>query len=91
MWCDCCVKVRGLRREAIAKHGKAADGFFPRGFVLQYIPVLCQETVFESDNVGRNPGRGPSHPGETAMRDDIVALCDDELVFIAQGTFEAVA
>src|SRR6266700_7711064 len=35
-------------------------------------------------NVGRNPGRWPSHPGETAMRDDMVALCDDQLVFIPQ-------
>src|SRR5271156_1144499 len=73
-----------LRGEAVTKHGKAADGFCLCGFVLQYIPVLCQETVFESDNVGRNPGRWPSHSGETAMRDDIVALCDDELVFISQ-------
>jgi len=47
--------------------------------------VFGQETVFESDNVGCNPGRGPSHPGETGMRDDIVAFRDDELVFIAQG------
>src|SRR5580700_3922560 len=85
MWCDGCVKVRGLRWEAIAKHGKTTHGFFLCGLVLQHIPVLCQETVFESDNVGRNPGGWPSHPGETAMRDDIVSLCDDELVFIAQG------
>src|ERR1700757_462790 len=82
---DCRVKVRGLRREAIAKHGKAADRFLPCGFVLQYIPVLGQETIFKSDNIGRNPGRWPSHPSETAMCDHIVAICDDELVFIAQG------
>jgi hypothetical protein len=49
-----------LQGEAITKHGKAADGFFLCGLVLQYIPVLCQETVFESDNVGGNPSRGPS-------------------------------
>src|SRR5579863_3696566 len=84
MSCGCRVKVRDLRREAIAKHGKAADGFFPSGFVLQYIPMLGQKAVFESDNVGRNPGGGPSHPGETAMRDNIVAFRDDELVFIPQ-------
>src|SRR5580692_6179239 len=82
---DCCGKGRGLRWEAIAKHGKATHGFFLRGFVLQHVPVLCQETVFESDNIGRNPGCWPSHPSEPAMRDDVVAFCDDELVFIAQG------
>jgi len=47
--------------------------------------VLCQETVFEPDNVGGDPGGGSSHPSETAVRNDIVALRDDELVFIAQG------
>jgi hypothetical protein len=52
------MSVRGLRGEAIAKHGKAAHGFFLCRFVLQYIPVLGQETVFETDNVRCNPGRG---------------------------------
>src|SRR5579863_2637885 len=84
MSCGCCVKVRGLRREAIAKHGKTTHRFFLCGFVLEYIPVLGQETIFESDNVGRDPGRGPSHPSEPAMRDDVVVFCDDELVFVAQ-------
>ena len=46
--------------------------------------MLLEDTVFKSDNVGCNPGRGSSHPGETAMRDDVVAFGDDELVFIAQ-------
>ena len=82
---NCRVQVRVLRGEAIAKHGKTTHRFFPRGLVLQHIPVLCQETVFESDNVGRDPGRGPSHPSEPAMRDDVVAFSDDELVFVAQG------
>jgi hypothetical protein len=27
----------------------------------------------------------PSHPSEPPMRDDVVAFCDDELVFVAQG------
>src|ERR1700751_2821377 len=84
MSCGCCVKVRGLCREAIAKHGKTTHGFFLFGFVLEYIPVLGQETVFESDNVRCNPGRGPSHPSEPAMRDDVVAFCNNDLVFIAQ-------
>jgi hypothetical protein len=35
---------------------------------LQHIPVLGQETIFESDNVGGYPGRRPSHADETAMR-----------------------
>ena len=46
--------------------------------------MLGQEPVFEADNVGRDPGRGPSHPGETAMRDDVIAFGDNDLVFVAQ-------
>ena len=63
---------------------EAADGLCLCGLVLQNIPVLGQKTVFESDNVGRNPGRGPSDSRETAVQDDIVAFCDNELVFVAQ-------
>jgi hypothetical protein len=47
--------------------------------------MLGQETVFKSDDVSGNPGRRPSHSGETAVRDDIVSFYDDELVFIVQG------
>jgi hypothetical protein len=49
-----------LRREAVAKHGEAADGLGLDRFVLQHIPVLGQETVFKPNNVSRNPGRWPS-------------------------------
>jgi hypothetical protein len=69
----------------LAKHGKVTDGFFLCGFVLQYIPVLGQETVFESDNVGGDPGSGAPYSTETSMRDDVITFRDNELVFVAQG------
>jgi hypothetical protein len=47
--------------------------------------VLGQETAFESDDVCRNPGSGPPVSRETAVRDDAIAFCDNELVFVAQG------
>src|SRR5258708_7118407 len=46
--------------------------------------MLGQENVFESDNVRSNPSCGPSDSGETAVRDDIIAFCDNDLVFVAQ-------
>jgi hypothetical protein len=44
--------------------------------------MLFKNTVFEPDNVGCDPGGGPSHPREAAMRYDVIAFCDDELVLI---------
>jgi hypothetical protein len=73
-----------LRGKAITKHRQAADGLGLSRLILQHILVLCQETVFESDNVGGNPGRGPSVSRETAVCDDVIAFRDDALVFIAQ-------
>jgi hypothetical protein len=44
--------------------------------------MLFKKTVFESDNVGGDPGGGPSHPSEAAMRYDVITFCNDELVLI---------
>ena len=46
--------------------------------------MLGQKTVFEPDNVCGDPGCGPSDSGEAAVRNDIVAFCNNELVFVAQ-------
>jgi hypothetical protein len=46
--------------------------------------MLFENTVFEPDNVGGDPGSGPSHPGEAAMRYNIVAFCDDDLILVVQ-------
>jgi hypothetical protein len=46
--------------------------------------MLSKNPVFEPDNVGGDPGCGPSHSSEAAMRYDVIAFCDDELVLIAQ-------
>src|SRR5580693_3029168 len=71
-------------RECVAEHGKAAHRFGLGRLVLQNVPMLFEKTAFEPDNVGRDPGGGPAHPRETAMRYDVIAFCDDELVLIMQ-------
>src|ERR1700677_2414704 len=68
--------------EGVAEHGKAADRFGLGRLVLQHVPMLFENTVFEPDNVGCDPGGGPSHSREAAMRYDVIAFCDDELVFV---------
>src|ERR1700674_3989866 len=71
-------------REAIAEHRKPAPRLGFCRFVLQHIPMLGELAVFEADNVGSDPGHLPSNAGKTTMRDDVIALGDNELVFIAQ-------
>ncbi len=51
--------------------------------ILQNVPMLSKNTVFEPDNVGCNPGGGPSNPTETAMRYDVITSCTEELVLVA--------
>ena len=64
----------------LAEHGKTAHRFGLGRLVLQNVPMLFEKTAFEPDNVGCDPGGGPSHAGEAAMRYDVIAFSDDELV-----------
>ena len=49
---------------------------------LQNVPMLFKNTVFEPDNVGCNPGGGPSDPAEAATRYDVITFRNDELILI---------
>src|ERR1700731_5067922 len=60
---DVAWKSNALRGEAVAKHRKAADGLYLGHLVLQNVPMLLKKTVFEADNVGDDPGDGPSVTG----------------------------
>ena len=42
----------------IAKHRQAALRFGFCRFVLQYVPVLCETTILDPDNIGGDPGNG---------------------------------
>ena len=68
----------------MAEHGKATDRFGLARLVLQNVPMLFKNAVFEPDNVGGDPGSRPSHPSEAAMRDDVITFCNDELVIVVQ-------
>ena len=70
--------------ECVAEHGEAADRFGLGRLILQNVPMLFEKAAFEPDNVGGDPGSGPSHPREAAMRYDMVAFCDDDLVLVVQ-------
>ena len=70
--------------KCVAEHGEAADRFGLGRLVLQNVPVLFKNTVFESNNVGGDPSGGPPHSSEAAMRYDVVSFSDYELALIAQ-------
>src|ERR1700685_531239 len=74
--------LRLSRGECVAEHGKAAHRFGLGRLVLQNVPMLSEKTVFEPDNVGGDPGGGPPHAREAAMRYDVIAFGEDELVLI---------
>ena len=44
--------------------------------------MFFKNTVLEPDNVGCNPGGGPSDSTEAAMRYDVITFCNDELVLM---------
>ncbi len=71
-------------REAIAEHWDPALRLGFCRFVLKHIPMLGELAVFEADDAGRDPGNLPSAPGATTVRDDVIALGENELIFIAQ-------
>ena len=51
-----------LTRETIAKHRETADGFRFGRLILKNVPVLGELAVFETDDVGGDPGAGRPMP-----------------------------
>jgi hypothetical protein len=74
----------GLVWNMVAEHREAALRLDLRRFLLEHVPMLGELAVFEADDVSGDPGRLSSVPGEAAICDDIIALSENELVFIAQ-------
>jgi hypothetical protein len=70
--------------EAVAKHRQPADGLCLGRLVLEYVPMLGELAVFHAYDVGGNPRGGTAMAGEPAMRDYVIALGNDELVFVFQ-------
>src|SRR5271156_4973773 len=70
--------------ETVAEHWQTADGLSLGRLVLKHVPVLCELAVFDADDIGGDPGGGASMAREPAMRDDVFALGDDELVLVFQ-------
>src|SRR6266576_632042 len=70
--------------EVIAKHWQPALRFGFCRLVLQYIPVFGKAAVLDPDNIRSDPGNGPADSREASVYDDVVALRNDELMFVTQ-------
>src|SRR6516225_9963375 len=70
--------------EAVAEHRQAAHGLGLRRLVLEHVPMLGELAILDAQDVGCDPGSRPATAGKAPMRDHIIALGDDELVFVSQ-------
>src|SRR5436853_7924966 len=68
----------------VAKHRQTALRFGFCRFVLQDVPMFGQAAVLDPDNIRGDPGNRPAESREASVYDDVVALCDDELMFVTQ-------
>ena len=58
----------------VAKHGKAAFGLFPSGFVLNHVPMLHENSILDWKNVRGDPIDRLAKAGESAMHDDEISV-----------------
>src|SRR5438270_1932076 len=75
----------GSSGETVAKHRQAALRFGFGRLVLQNVPVFGKAAVLDPDNIRGDPRDRRSVSRETSVDNDIVALRDDELLFVTQG------
>jgi hypothetical protein len=68
----------------IAEHRETPDGFCFGRLVLENVPVLGELAVLKANDISRNPHCRTTVPGETPVRNHVVALGDDKLVFVAK-------
>src|SRR2546428_9770482 len=68
-------------RKRRAEHGEAALRFGLRRLVLHDVPMFCETSVHDTEDVDDDPGRPPT-PTEAPVHHDVVALGDCERAFV---------
>ena len=58
----------------VSEHGVSAFGLLLGGLVLNDVPMLDQDSVFDPDNIRRDPIRRQADPGVSTMDDDKILL-----------------
>jgi hypothetical protein len=72
---EACLATFCSTRKMIAEHRKAALGLFPRGFVLNDVPVFHENSILDAKNVCGDPIDGLAEAGESAMNDNEISIC----------------
>jgi hypothetical protein len=75
----CCA---GSFRELVPKHGHSTLRFVFGSFVLNCVPVLGENVVFDTENVGHNPVNRQTHARIPTVNDREISLGDDRARFI---------
>src|SRR5260370_7289594 len=64
--------------ECVAKHRVPTFGLLLRCLILNHIPVLDQNTAFNSDDVRHDPVRRKAQTGETTVHDYVASFAHDD-------------
>src|SRR5689334_16458974 len=67
-----------LGRKEVAEHREAAFGLLPSGFVLNDVPMLHENSTFDSKNVRGDPVDRSAKAGEPAVDNDEVTIRHDD-------------
>jgi hypothetical protein len=78
-------------RELVSKHGRSALGFVFGSFVLNYVPVLGENVVFDTENGGHSSVDRQTRARIPTVNDDEISLGDDRDRFILQRWLNALS
>ena len=78
-----------LHGERVAEHRPSALGLLFGGLVLDDVPVLGEDPVFDPEDVRSDPVHRHPEPRKTAVDDDEVAVRHDDAGLVIQSRREA--
>src|ERR1700730_12996123 len=63
--------------ELFPEHRQAALRLRLGGLILDNVPVLCEHSISNANDIGSNPGRRKSDSREPSVNDNVVVVCND--------------
>jgi hypothetical protein len=70
-------------RKSVTEHRGLTLRLFLSGFILNDIPVLYENAIFNANNIGRDPVSGCSESGKASMCDHDIPVCDNHAGFVS--------
>src|SRR5260370_36274026 len=75
--------------ESLSEHRSATFRLFSCGLILNHIPMLDQNAIFDANDVRRNPVHGLSEARKSPVHDNEVSLSNDHSRFVLQRWWDA--